>query len=105
MNLYSIIFGGNDEFLRGREAAVAHPLDKQKQTTHIVPEKYRDDIKALTTYIGEEKFKNGISIEVTLGQLLEAVPRKRRRSDAYDSLIKYLKQERDITLTIKTKRE
>lgn len=101
MNLYSIIFGENDAYLRGREAVV-EPLDKQKSTTHIVPEKFREDVAALTAYVGEKRFKEGLTIEVSLSELLGIVPRNRRRSDAYDSLAKYLKSELDITLTIKT---
>ena len=105
MTLHMIIFGGQDEFLRGREAVVVKPLDKQNSTTHIVPEKFRDDITALTAYIGEERFKSGLSIEVSLAELLDVVPRKRRRTDAYDALVKYLKDEYGITLTIKTSKK
>lgn len=105
MNLHMIIFGEQDAFLRGREAVVVDPLDKQKVTTHIVPEKFRDDITALTAYIGEERFKSGLSIEVSLAELLDVVPRSRKRTDAYGALIKYLKEERDITLTIKTSKK
>lgn len=100
MNLYSIIFGENDDFLR-REAVV-EPLDKQKSTTHIVPEKFREDVAALTKYVGEARFKSGLTIEVTLAELLGIVPRNRRRTDAYSPLVKYLKDECDITLTIKS---
>lgn len=96
-----IIFGENDGFLR-REGTV-EPLDKQKSTTHIVPEKFREDVAALTKYVGEERFKSGLTIEVTLAELLNVVPRSRRRSDAYDTFAKYLKSELDITLTIKNK--
>lgn len=102
MNLYSIIFWENDLFLRGREAVVADPLDKQITTTHIVPEKFRDDIAALREYIGAEKFKSGLTIEVTLAELLGVVPRNRRRTDAYAALFKYLRDECQITLTIKS---
>ncbi len=97
-----IIFGGNDAFLRGREANMENPLEKQKAATHIVPEKFREDIKALSEYIGEERFKRGLSIEVTLAELLDVVPRKRRRRDAYTTLIKYLRDECQITLTLTT---
>lgn len=100
MNLYSIIFGENDDFLR-REVVV-EPLDKQMSTTHIVPEKFREDVAALTKYVGEARFKSGLTIEVTLAELLNVVPRNRRRTDAYSSLVKYLKDECDITLTIKS---
>ena len=101
MNLYSIIFGENDAYLRGREAVV-EPFDKQMSTTHIVPEKFREDVAALTKYVGEARFKSGLTIEVTLAELLGIVPRKRKRTDAYSSLVKYLKDECDITLTIKS---
>ena len=104
MNLYSIIFGENDSFLRGREAEV-EPFDKQITTTHIVPKKFREDVAALTEYIGAEKFKSGLTIEVSLAELLGIVPRNRKRTDAYDSLAKYLKSELDITLTIKTSKK
>ena len=103
MNLYSIIFGENDAYLRGREAVV-EPLDKQVSITHIVPEKYREDVAALTKYVGEARFKSGLTIEVTLAELLGFVPRNRKRTDAYDSLAKYLKSELDITLTIKSQK-
>ncbi len=102
MNLYCIILGENDSFLRGREAVVADPLDKQMSTTHIVPEKFREDVAALTKYVGEARFKSELTIEVTLAELLNVVPRNRRRTDAYSSLVKYLKDECDITLTIKS---
>lgn len=78
------------------------PFDKQKATTHIVPEKFRGDVAALTEYIGAEKFKSGLTIEVTLVELLSVVPRNRRRTDAYDALVKYLRDECQINLTIKS---
>lgn len=78
------------------------PLDTQKTTTHIVPEKFREDVAALTKYIGEERFQKGLSIE--LSEILNIAPRTRRRTDAYDSLAKYLKSELDITLTIKSQK-
>lgn len=103
MNLYSVFFGEiYDALLRSGEAVVVNPLDKQKTTTHIVPEKFREDIAALSAYIGKEHFKSGLTIEVTLAELLGVVPKNRKRTDAYAALIKYLKEERDITLTIKS---
>lgn len=106
MTLENIILGENDAFLRGREAMVeGQPFETQKTTTtHIVPEKFREDVKALTAYIGEAKFKSGLNIEVSLSEILDIAPRTRRRKDAYDSLAKYLKSELDITLTIKSQK-
>ena len=74
MNLNLIILGENDAFLRGREATVeGKPLDTQKTTTHIVPEKYREDVAALSNYIGEERFQKGLSIEVSLAEYLTSL--------------------------------
>ena len=106
MDLYNVFFGEiYDGLLRGREALVVNPLDTQNSTTHIVPEKFRDDVAALTAYIGLEHFKSGLTIEVTLAELLNVVPRNRKRTDAFSSLIKYLKEEHDITLKIKTSKK
>ena len=68
----------------------------------ITPEKFKADVEALEEYIGEEDFISGLSIEVTLSELLAVVPRKRRRTEAYNALVKYLSEERNIVLTIKT---
>lgn len=102
MNLMHIIYSEKDEFLRGREASVK-PYDKEIMITHIVPEKFRGDITALTKYVGEASFESGLCIEVSLFELLGIIPRKRKRKDAYAALIKYLKDERNITLIIKSK--
>ena len=63
------------------------------------------DVEALEEYIGEEHFISGLSIEVTLSELLAVVPRKRRRTGAYNALAKYLSEERNIVLTIKTNKK
>ena len=49
------------------------PLDTQKTTTHIVPEKFREDVAALSNYIGEERFQKGLSIEVSLAEYLTSL--------------------------------
>lgn len=103
MNLINLILGENDDFLQGREALRA-PFDKQKDIIHVVPDKFRTDVKALSDYIGEANFRSGLRIEVSLSEILSVVPRKRRRVDAYNSLVKYLKDEQNITLTIKARK-
>ena len=65
----------------------------------------QDDVEALVKYIGEEHFVSGLNIEVTLSELLAVIPRKRRRCEAYNSLVKYLREERNIILTIKSNKK
>ena len=96
-------------FIGGSESS----LDRQENTApdvivqkvSITPEKFKDDVEALVGYIGEEHFISGLSIEVTLSELLAVVPRKRRRCEAYNSLVKYLSEERNIILTIKSNKK
>lgn len=88
-------------------------LDRQGNTApdviarkvSITPEKFKNDVEALVNYIGEEHFISGLSIEVTLGELLAVIPRKRRRCEAYNALVNYLSEERNILLTIKTNKK
>lgn len=87
-------------------------LDRQENTApdvivqkvSITPKKFKDDVEVLTRYIGEEHFISGLNIEVTLSELLAVIPRKRRRCEAYNSLVKYLSEERNILLTIKSRK-
>lgn len=103
MKLAQIFLGENDDFLRGREVC-DRPCDITPTITHIVPDKFMEDVKLLSAYVGVDQFVSGLSIEVSLNELLSVVPRKRRRKDAYDALVKYLKDERNIVLTIKSKK-
>lgn len=86
----------------GRQENTAPDVIVEKVS--ITPEKFKGDVEALAGYIGEEHFISGLGIEVTLGELLAVIPRKRRRCEAYNSLIKYLREERNILLTIKSRR-
>lgn len=100
MLIENIVFGEQDAFLRTRE--VTAPFDKPNSSKQIiVPDKFKQDVKALTEYVGEANFKSGLCIEVTLSELLDIVPRQRRRRDAYTTLVKYLSGEWNINLIIK----
>lgn len=104
MILESIILGENDDFLRGRKAS-DRPDDTTQIITQVVPDKFREDMELLETHFGKNSFESGLTIEVTLNELLSIIPRKRRRTDAYNALVKYLKDERNIVLNIKTNRK
>ena len=104
MNLYfnHTSIGGSESSLDRQENTAP---DVIVQKVSITPEKFKDDVEALVKYIGEEHFISGLGIEVTLGELLAVIPRKRRRCEAYNSLVKYLRGERNILLTIKTNKK
>lgn len=104
MNLYfnHTSIGGSESSLDRQENTAP---DVIVQKVSITPEKFKNDVEALVKYIGEEHFISGLGIEVTLGELLAVIPRKRRRCEAYNSLVKYLREERNILLTIKTNKK
>ena len=104
MNLYfnHTSIGGSESSLDRQENTAP---DVIVQKVSITPEKFKDDVEALVKYIGEEHFISGLGIAVPLGELLAVIPRKRRRCEAYNSLVKYLREERNILLTIKTNKK
>lgn len=75
------------------------PLIKNEKV--IVPLQFRDDVERLKVYVGDENWKEGLEISLSLQELLSICPRERRRSDAFRKLIAYLKDELNILLTIK----
>ena len=72
-----------------------------KCTQVIIPEKFKDDIERLTEY-GVE-LRSGLCIEIELSELLEILPRERRRKDSYYKLVKFLAEEMNIKLNIKSR--
>ncbi len=66
-----------------------------------IPRKFREDINTLQELFGD-KFTAGLCINWTLQQALEVLPRDRQRVDSFDSLAKYLLNERGVSLTIKS---
>lgn len=104
MDLSRIILGEVDSFLHtvnidNRKDILEAVQEKQEEATQ--PSKFDKDIESLRNYVGESDFQTGLSIEITLAELLKIVPRNRRRSDAYNSLIRHLKENYNITLKIK----
>ena len=73
-----------------------HPITKKV----IVPKKFEKDIQALRGFIGESAFKPGLVITLSLQELLQIAPRRRERSDSYQSLIRYLSEEMVFKLII-----
>ena len=95
---------GEVEYPEDRLDCVSPDVITNKVNTVIVPDKFKRDIEALETYI-DRKLESGLSIKVDLSELLTVIPRDRKRTDAYKTLVKYLKDEFGITLTINSKKQ
>jgi hypothetical protein len=66
-----------------------------------------DDVDPEITLLAREygPLTNGVKIELSLQAALKIFPRQRKRSDAYKSLIKKVKEQFNAELTIGTKRK
>lgn len=73
-------------------------------STEPIPEKYKKDIAALQEKYGSLSSLAGLSINLTLKEALEIMPRERKRVDAYEGLKNYLKREYGIELIIKSQK-
>ena len=97
-NLYNLFCGSESQ--DGRSDCASDVIE-EKEHTVIIPEKFKDDIERLTKY-GVE-LRSGLCIEIELSELLEILPRERRRKDSYDKLVKFLAEEMNIKLMIKSR--
>ena len=97
--LYNLFCGSESQ--DGRSDCAPDVIE-EKESKVIIPEKFKDDIERLESYCGVE-LKSGFCIEIELSELLEILPRERRRKDAYDKLVKFLADEMNIKLMIKSR--
>ena len=98
-NLYNLFCGSESQDWR---SDCAPDVIEEKEHKVIIPEKFKDDIQKLQDYCGVE-LKSGFCIEIELSELLEILPRERRRKDSYDKLVKFLAEEMNVQLTIKSR--
>lgn len=81
LNLLNRLFGSSIDALPNSSVAVEEKKKDSKRE-----EKYDSDIEALKQKYGV-KFKSGLCIEIELSELMEVLPRERRRKDAYDFIM------------------
>ncbi len=95
---------GEVEYPESRQDCVSPDVIARKGNTVIVPDKFKEDIEALENYIGR-KLESGLCIKVDLSELLTVIPRNRKGTDAYKTLVKFLKDEFGIDLIINSKKQ
>ena len=101
-NLYSLFCGSELQKARLDSSIPPSEIVEKENTAVIIPEKFKDDIQKLQDYCGVE-LRSGLCIEIELSELLEVLPRERRRKDSYDKLVKFLAEEMNIKLNIKSR--
>lgn len=103
MDISQILLGENDAFLHCNTPIIEEVSITIEKESPEIKSKFDDDVAQLREHYNTESgccFLPGICIDITLSELLRIVPRQRRRTDAYTTLIKHLKDKYDITLNI-----
>lgn len=89
--------GNNDRRIQKTEStSVVNKSSKPAESS-----KFSGDIKALEESFGV--LQKGKEISLSLSQALSILPRQRRRSDAYNALIRELKDRYDVNLVVSSK--
>lgn len=87
---------------KSRQESILPDVTAKKENAEIeIPLKFKDDVAALENYVGGP-LETGLSIELSLKQILRIIPRNRPRTDAYAALCKFLKVTMGIDLIIKS---
>ena len=100
----SYVLSEEAQYLESRQDSVSPDVNGKKANTVIVPAKFKNDIKALEDYTGR-KLENGVCIKVDLAELLTVIPRERRRIDAYNALVIFMRNELGVDLVISSSRK
>lgn len=79
-NLYNLLCGSESQ--NGRSDCAPDVIE-EKEHIVIVPEKFKDNVERLCNYCGVE-LRSGLCIEIELSELLEILPRERRRKHSND---------------------
>lgn len=73
-------------------------------TKTIIPKQFESDIQALCDYAEIKQLTPGMSINMTLQEILSVAPRVRARLDSYKALVNFLHDEMSVELTIKSRK-
>ena len=112
-NLHILLFGGgsivpstNPVASDKERAIVEESFIPEIRPTEPIPEMIDDvDPEILLLAKNYGPITNGVKIELSLQDALQLFPRQRKRSDAYKSLIKKVKELFNAELTIGTKKK
>ena len=88
----------NNKTEQKRITTKANPPNKPQKKKEDNGEKYKKDVEILEKRFGT--LNPGMNLILSLQEILQILPRNRKRSDAYNGLVKYLSEKRGVKLTI-----
>lgn len=99
-NLYQLDYIGVSSWERDNDADQLKGQEHHSITSVVFSEKYDEDITALCSYAGLSALPKGMTINITLQEILKICPRKRHRIDSYSTLVRYLREQLGVELVI-----
>lgn len=87
-----------------QETVTAPDVTEKAVSSEPIHEKYQRDIEALQERYGSLSSLTGFCISIPLKEALTIMPKNRRRIEAYQGLVSYLKKNWNITLIIKSQK-
>lgn len=98
-SLYEAFFG-EKKIEEGKSWKNTAPASETKDSeSPVVVSEFDADETALKKHFGTD-FYSGLCIEVKLSEILKILPRQRRRVDAYNKLVKHMKESHGVDLVI-----
>lgn len=70
----------------------------------IIPKVFKNDVQALCDLAGVDELIPGTTIRMTLQEILEVIPKTRKRKDSYKTLAYFLKNEMNVTLELTSRK-
>lgn len=66
----------------------------------IISDQFKSDASSLCEYAKITELSPGMTVNITLQEILKIIPRKRPRIDSYNTLVRYLKEQIGVELII-----
>ena len=99
LNLFEAFFGER-KIEEGKSWKSTAPASETKGSeSPVVVSEFDADESALKEHFGTD-FYSGLCIEVKLSEILKILPRQRKRVDAYNKLVKHMKEAHGVDLVI-----
>jgi hypothetical protein len=87
---------------RGTVGAFARP--NQQVIVAVIPKEYEAEVKALCAYAGVDTLMEGMTIKMTLQEILGIIPKKRARIESYRMLTQFLKETMNVDLILTSRK-
>lgn len=87
---------------RGNDGANDEEIQQVIKT--IIPVRFQGEVEALCDYAGVEKLTRGMTIKMSLQEILTIIPKNRRRIESYKPLINFLSEEMGVALELTSKK-